>query len=184
MKKLAVIILLSMGCAVELDDLPVQETLDGGGGETGPRRGPSRGFAAAASPDAHFATPDTTYAISEIRVVVPDGGIETATPPLDVKPGSTAISCIQRAIDNGYASNLASCDSADTTMGYTPSNCRKVLDCLAANWPCDFCCFKRCQTQGTPGVLAVTIAKALWRDITIPFCGPYMDAPEYSASCI
>lgn len=83
------------------------------------------------------------------------------------------VSCIQRAIANGYASCApgdlyhASCDAC--TDDYDPVNahrCKVTVDCLLAHPDCDTECARKCEGIPNNGLVLFCAFK-----VVSPFCG-------------
>ena len=130
--------------------------------------GPMRGSVSIdASSDAYAVRFDTRLDTSASDIVISTDALQ------DTLPVGDSLNCVQHAIANGYAGGTESCN-ASRALGSnedTPANCQKWLDCLAANWPCNRCCWTTCQQRGH--LFDDGSTKQRVEAITGSFCGAY-----------
>lgn len=121
----------------------------------------------------------------DIAPLVPDAGApvdpRVRAPDSQAMPDVASISCIQQAINNGYASTRTSCaqclseiQDAGLANSWRLSDCTGIIDCLAASWPIKECTWRNCWAKGIWGGTAQ--AALCLRDILQPGCGNFPGA--------
>lgn len=178
-------------CAVENDNLPVRYApleVDAGvsgtdgcavGTSVDTNHGPTRNL----DLDSRgVGVSDLASAVSSIS----DAGTDSEVLVVDTQGNDAhATSCVQRAIDNGYAScapsdpYYASC--ALCAGGEDPTivaRCKSTIDCLLKNVICDEACMAKCIGVPADGIVRMCVYK-----VVTPFCGVQLWKPDAVWGC-
>lgn len=124
-------------------------------------------------------TVDTNVAVDGIGAG-DTGSVDGLTGAVDTEGG---VACVQRAIDNGYASCAlndvyrASCDACtDDRNLANAQRCRSMVDCLLKHPNCDVACAQKCEGVPTNGLVLLCAFK-----VVSPFCGrvPWRSTPPW-----
>ena len=140
---------------------------------------PFRGPAPFDDPDAGLTNVDGASAVDATVEIDTQAALDT-----------TPVSCIQQAINAGYANNASmgdkyyfSCDLClapavddaggtihtdagnwDSVMVSIAGSCKRIFDCIRDHWPCDVTCTNKCGNVDSSTMTCV-------RNILLPWCG-------------